>query len=169
MYLIIIIKLEIWIISHCLGLGHETMVVRCMSSCGLINEMNMRLLSTYYRWLSRWATEWPLKMVCMGYLAYACILIKYMNRFSVHFQSVVNRQSLWIPRKIHPTLSYEQIISPGALVSANIFPQFHQSANFHSRSIFLTKWNLKNAWVYKYQLCIRAWYYRKCALGGVKN
>ena len=26
LYLIIIIKLEVWIINHCLGLGHETMV-----------------------------------------------------------------------------------------------------------------------------------------------
>ena len=30
LYLIIIIKLEVWIINHCFGLGHETNGMRCM-------------------------------------------------------------------------------------------------------------------------------------------
>ena len=38
LYLIIIIKSEVWIVNHCLGLGHETMV------CAVCLNMFLRLL-----------------------------------------------------------------------------------------------------------------------------
>ena len=41
LYLIIIIKPEVWIINHCLGLGHETMV------CAVCLTM---FLLTHYQW-----------------------------------------------------------------------------------------------------------------------
>ena len=45
LYLIIIIKPEVWIINHCLGLGHETMVCAvCLTMFLLIRCMMMLVL-----------------------------------------------------------------------------------------------------------------------------
>ena len=49
LYLIIIIKPEVWIINHCLGLGHETMVcVVCLTMFLWICDMTRLLRGTFH-------------------------------------------------------------------------------------------------------------------------
>ena len=49
--LIIIIKSEVWTITHCLGLGHETMVYAvCLSICLWICDMTGLLRGTFVSW-----------------------------------------------------------------------------------------------------------------------
>ena len=52
-YLIIIIKSEVWVICHYLGLGHETMM-RCMSFCVLRELVTRRRTQTRYQQLCYW-------------------------------------------------------------------------------------------------------------------
>ena len=49
LYLIIIIKSEVWIINHCLGLGHETMVCAvCLTMFLWICDMTRLLRGTFH-------------------------------------------------------------------------------------------------------------------------
>ena len=49
LYLIIIIKPEVWIINHCLGLGHETMVCAvCLTMFLWICDMTRLLRGTFH-------------------------------------------------------------------------------------------------------------------------
>ena len=52
LYLIIIIKPEVWIINHCLGLGHETMVCAvCLTMFLLVGMDCIFLNRCYQQWL----------------------------------------------------------------------------------------------------------------------
>ena len=49
LYLIIIIKSKVWIVNHCLGLGHETMVCAvCLNMFLWICDMTRLLRGTFY-------------------------------------------------------------------------------------------------------------------------
>ena len=63
LYLIIIIKPEVWIINHCLGLGHETMVCAvCLTMFFLFKVLFMsrilvaveKMVASCYNWDQTW-------------------------------------------------------------------------------------------------------------------
>ena len=55
--LIIIIKSEVWTITHCLGLGHETMVSDvCFSSVFLYSSDSVRTIACINRWAGEMAS-----------------------------------------------------------------------------------------------------------------
>ena len=69
LYLIIIIKPEVWIINHCLGLGHETMVCAVCLTMFLRNRdiFCLMILCVDYRHLTHCCLVTPYSVIKLGH------------------------------------------------------------------------------------------------------